>query len=550
MAERNLQAEMEEWKRQQRLKKEMAEFKASKAAATTVPQQAEKPLYRKALDAVKLGTVKGAVEDYRDLSEGIGVSALETYAGAKDLLGLGSDKDRATLKKWKQAAGRSGWGTAGEVVGDVAQYTVPGTAGLKAAGAVAKTLPLAAKALPLAADVGGSAAIGYTKLPEEGQTRTENALQEAGAAVGGAALGKTLKVLGAGTELHPAAERLREKGVKMSIGQAHPHLKRIEDMMEVMPGFARALKGMKRQADATWHRAALQEAAPLTAASVKELDPTRLQRFKVTASGHEGVQQLKKAYDEAYDEAYGKIGKLKLRQVGDILDAGNRGAPVLTKIQRAKIKRVRDDILHLWKNNKADSTRLISERIKNEMVGNQKNRTLDGVLDDMLQRLKAGLPEPNRVALQRVDADYGKYVAVREAAGSAAARRSSNVFHRAEGSFDPAGMFGLDELTAGSGRASNRYERGLGRAPMQDFITDSASTIGQEAGPTPLSWWRRMSDVMPTVGPQRTFGDIVVGNKPYQQVGRRLVRSTAAKKAKKYVSPARAGAALYDEDEE
>lgn len=539
MAERNLQAEMEEWQERQRLEKEMAEFRAS--------QQQEKPDSK-----FSLGSVKGAIEDWRDLSEGIGVSALETYYGAKDLLGLGNENDRAVLKRWKDAAGRSGWGTAGEVVGDVAQYAVPGSAGLKGAKALnaANKARLAAKALPTAADVAGSAAIAYTKLPEEGQTREENAAQEAGMALGGAALGKTLKVIGAGTDMHPAAERLRDKGVKMTIGQAHPHLKRLEDMMEVTPGAARAIKGMKRQANTTWHKAALQEAAPLTASTVKEMDPTKLTRFKVTEAGHEGVRQLKKAYDEAYDEAYGSISKLRLRHIGDILDAGNRGSDILTKTQRAKVKRLREDILHLWRNNKDGSAKLISERIKNEMMGTPKARNLDSVLDDMLSRLKAGLPEENQLALQRVDADYGKYVAVREAAGSATARKSANVFHRAEGEFDPAGMFGIEDLVGGSGRASNRYDRGLGNAPMQDFINDSMQTVGQEMGPTPLSWWRRMSDFFPTIGPQRTFGEVVAGNKAYQSTGRRLVRSRAAQEARKYASPARLSAALYDEDEE
>ena len=87
-------------------------------------RQQEKPAEEPNVFQKALGRVQ-------DFSEGIGVSGLETYYGAKDLLGLGSAKDKQTLEAWRRAAGESGWGTAGQITGDVAQYLLPaGISGL------------------------------------------------------------------------------------------------------------------------------------------------------------------------------------------------------------------------------------------------------------------------------------------------------------------------------------------------------------------------------------------------------------------------------------
>jgi hypothetical protein len=114
---------------------------------------------------------------YEDFAEGVVSSGMGTYYGIKDLTVGMDDEDKARLKDWKEDAAQSGWGTAGNVVGEVAQLALPGGAALKgakalnAAGKLAKT----AKALPLATDVLASSALGYVKPPEEGKTRGERA---------------------------------------------------------------------------------------------------------------------------------------------------------------------------------------------------------------------------------------------------------------------------------------------------------------------------------------------------------------------------------------
>ena len=70
---------------------------------------------------------------YEDFGEGLVTSGKETYYGIKDLtIGLGDD-DAADLKDWRDDAGESGWGTVGQVVGDIGQMVIPGAMGLKAA---------------------------------------------------------------------------------------------------------------------------------------------------------------------------------------------------------------------------------------------------------------------------------------------------------------------------------------------------------------------------------------------------------------------------------
>ena len=118
---------------------------------------------------------------FQDFGEGLGVSALSTWEGGKDLLsktGLvdaPDASDLARLQDWRDDAGQSGWGTAGEVVGDVAQILAGGGLG----GAALKGATMIPKALK------GAVAMDTAAAGLLGGTQTQGGVDERlGGAVG------------------------------------------------------------------------------------------------------------------------------------------------------------------------------------------------------------------------------------------------------------------------------------------------------------------------------------------------------------------------------
>lgn len=163
---------------------------------------------------------------------GVGGGLRRTYLGAKDLVGLGSPEEQQELKDWssnKEALG--GWGTAGEITGELAATAIPGM------GASAGAAKLLTKALPVATRLGsvggrtfnlgaaGRAAVeggvaGTIQAPAEGESRVGNAVQ-------GATLGAALPLtLAGGAKAVNVARRELSPGVKQSTIRGYNALER------------------------------------------------------------------------------------------------------------------------------------------------------------------------------------------------------------------------------------------------------------------------------------------------------------------------------------
>jgi hypothetical protein len=163
---------------------------------------------------------------------GIGGGLRRTYLGAKDLVGQGTPDEQQELKDWSNnKEGLGGWGTAGEVVGELAATALPGAGAANVAGKVLT------KALPVMKRVGqaggrtfnlgtvGTAAVeggvaGGVQAPGEGESRLGNAAQ-------GAALGSALPLALAGGA--PVANLVRREfglGAKQSTLRGHAALER------------------------------------------------------------------------------------------------------------------------------------------------------------------------------------------------------------------------------------------------------------------------------------------------------------------------------------
>lgn len=488
----------------------------------------EKELRLKQLRLQKLRAMKAAqpavhekLKDkwYEDLGQGIAEAGIGTYLGIKDLFGKASDAEKQSLEDLRSDARESGWGTAGRVVGEAAQLAVPGGAGLKAARALGGASKLA-KALPVATDIAASAAHGAVTLPQEGDSRTGNALASGGSAVGGAMLGKALTTLGKGMKLKPEAERMRDLGIEVTPGQSIPFFKRAEDIAEVSPFFARATKKMKKASQETAHRAALKQAAAPGAT--------------VSKAGHEGVAELKKGYEAAYASAWGPVDNLDSSAVPRTLTVGSYGAKRLGKKDTNTIRRVQDDIIKLVTGDPNVSGKQLDEAIRKSLMNTKKSRDLDEVLTEMRQTLRSGLPRESQAALSAIDAQYPKYLAVKEAA-------------RTMGALGEKGHFDAQDLMTGI-KAIGRGRESTGQAPLQAFADDVMATVGQRPGPQPLSWWRRMSDITPTIGPQKTMAKMITGQAKGQPTLRKALESEAARKLRYGITGARLGAALEEQE--
>jgi len=113
--------------------------------------------------------VKEKESKFEDFGEGIVASGLSTYYGLKDLVTDVTDEDRARLKDWRDDAGESWAGTAGQVVGELGQLAIPGGAAMKIGGGLSKAMKTIKGQSALAAGLGGA------QLPGEESSRLANA---------------------------------------------------------------------------------------------------------------------------------------------------------------------------------------------------------------------------------------------------------------------------------------------------------------------------------------------------------------------------------------
>jgi hypothetical protein len=517
MAERDLNAEMQEWQQSRNLKAEMEEWQSKKQPA---------PWYEQAYEGLK------------DLSEGLGVSGLKTYYGAKDLIGMGSPEDRQTLEAWKKAAGDSGMGAIGEIAGDVGQLVAPGMGGLRAAKALeaAGKATTASRALPVAADIAGGAAHGYVSLPGEGETRLGEAAEEAAWAGGGAAVGKVLKTALAGATGSEVAQRLRDQGAKLTIGQTIPAMQKIENLLSVVPFTARPLIRAREKSRKSLEKIAMQRAAPPTSETLTGLNPVARE---VSNVGQKGVDELYNAFQEAYGQVWGKMDDLNdfgLR-LNELL---KRQQGRLGKSDWRKVQNVLQDMNAKYQ--KGRSAQVLDTTIRDALpsASSAKNRDLRSALGEIRSELRASLPEESQIGLKRLDELWPNYKVLEGATGTPAARKKAR-------SAQP-GEIDVEELTTGITGATTKRQRGRGIGPMMDLEADWYAAKGTQPGILP-SWAMRaiqsplFSDF---TGLQGTLNRRIAGTGIGQKNMRDLIQQYQASALRDYISPARFGAALEE----
>ena len=463
---------------------------------------------------------------YEDLAEGVGVSALDTYYGVKDLVSEVDDEDRATLKDWKQDAAESGWGTAGQVAGEVAQFMIPGGALMKGAKLAnkARKIPLLTKALnaaggtALRAEVAGAGALGATQLPEEGESRLGNAAKEMGMAFVGGKAGEGLSKAVRGIKKSKAGQELLDQGVPLTPGQAAESkgVQGFESLMELTPGLARGTKKVQEKASRAWDLHVMNKAAP--------------DGVTITKSGTDGFGQLKQGVDDAYTAAWNTLEEVPSsvtdgmkNQIDDLLEKVDfADARVLNKVKK--------DIAKLADGPAGMQTKALDNTLRKEMADALDNHGLMGELQALKEMLRDGVPEVTRKALNKIDAKYPDYLAIRKATAKA----------RASG-----GEFNTKDLASAGGIVGGETRSALGTAPMLKQAVQGQATLGNSGRGELIGYLRRALNVLPTVLPLKTLGRGMLGQTGPQKVGQKVLDSGLSDYLRKYAGPAKLSAGYY-----
>jgi hypothetical protein len=510
------------------LEAELAELEA----ANPTPAPVAEPTELEALETELAGLEKSTKEKeawYEDFGEGLGVSGLEAWYGMKDLVGQMDEEDKATLKDWQEDAAESGWGTAGRVTGELAQFMIPGGVALKGLKGVSalKNASKLKKVMALMGTEGAVAgAVGGTRLPGEGETRLGNVAKEGALGAVGAGVaplvGRVLSKTVRGLKKSPQAEKLLSEGLDtMTPGQMakSPALAGLESAAEVTPFLAKGTKAAQKRSEIAWNLKIMNDALPEGAEIVTEI-------------GTKGAKQMQNVVKKAYQNAWQGSGKLSQKNLKGVVDDLFESAQTLGPDDAAVLKKLTKDLDDI--------------RVKGTNKGHQ-------VMDDMLRRrikaagsdkydltealvkardgLRRRMPRKTQEKLAKIDKKYPEYLTVRDAVGRAKQK---------------GGEFTPSELTTSESVIQKKLSE-IGEAATSEATELGRATLGRKTGGQPLEWFRRIAGVFPSPPGMETTGRTLMGQTGIQKKLLAMGQSERAQAIRELMSGGGAAAALFSE---
>lgn len=451
---------------------------------------------------------------YEDFAEGMGVSGLELWYGMKDLVGEMDDEDKATLMDWKKDAGESGWGTAGQVVGEIAQFIVPGGVALKGLKGASKLKGLAKAygATGIAVtEAGVGAGLGATRLPEAGETRGENAALEGALGLAGAGAGKLLEKGVRGLTKTRAAQQMLDEGIPLTPGQqaASPIVKSAEKFLDFVPTFSRAGVEGRQEALEGWNKRVLNKAAP--------------SGTEITEIGTAGGKQLETAVKKGYDDAWEGAGRLSQKTGQALLNRLQASLKKLGLDDSQTIENAMQDVEAMLTKRNPKTSQAMDDILRRAIKSASGKHELRVGLEKTRKSLRNRMPAKNRKALRAMDAKYPAYLTARKAIGKADTK---------------GGVFNPNQLT----RAVTTV--GKGKGEIGEGALQEASDIGREviganmAEPFPGAW-RSTVRGLPPMG-AKSLGNMVMGETGVQKgIAKNLLDNPRAAAIRRIASPAR-----------
>jgi hypothetical protein len=423
----------------------------------------------------------------QDFGEGVGLSGIKLFQGIKDLtVGL-DEEDVATMEDWKKDAGESGWGTAGEVVGELAQFAIPG-------GALLKGAKLASKAKKLTGiqkaglEAISAGAVGGLNLPDEGETRLGNIAKDViGSGVGSAAggiLGKAFSPIKKSKE----GKAIMDKGGYLTPGQAaeNPVWSSLESMMSIIPGLAKGTKAAKEKGINSWLLQTAKEAS--------------IAPDEITKVGVGGYKQLRKQYDDLYSDVWNNVFPIKKSNVNDILQDVGKIVNLVPPDQKYMLKRFGKGMREMTIGKPhPEKFRSMDKSLSKVMDNAKGDADLWNDLNAIREKLRSNLPRDSRTDLAYLTKKYPDKLTVRDATASALGEG---------GKFTPNQAFS-------SSRSIGRAEKAASaETPLFDIINRGKKTVGRRGDPLPLSRWFRIAPGVPSIpGLESLGGRLMKGTK-------------------------------------
>jgi hypothetical protein len=401
---------------------------------------------------------------YEDLGEGLVVSGLETYQGIKDLVSELDEDDRATMADWRQDASESGWGTAGQVVGDIGQMVVPGGAalrGLKAAGKIKDIT----QGMRLGADIAGGTALGFIQSPTEGESRLSGAAEGLIGGAAGGLLGKALSKLGRGISRTDDAQRLMDEGIELTPGQASESTvwRGLENVMSFTPTLGKGVNELRDTALAQWNLKILNEALPPGAKKLETI-------------GYEANEQIADAFKTAYSNAWNKAKRPSGKQLFDIVRSAGLESRRLDEPSRTVVRRLMEDITQLSNDYTPERMRALDNSVRKAINNANSKANPNPYLSDALKGIKDKLREATsqeaRDELALIDQQYRKFLTARKAS-------TSDFSEGAGGTFTPQDLM---KATKRIGGESTVFVKG---GPLQESAEQGLVTLGRKE-PKPI----------------------------------------------------------------
>lgn len=264
-----------------------------------------------------------------------------------------------------------GWGTAGDIAGEVALTAAPANRLMQGYQAGARILPRAVSALrnPVAAAMTGGT-IGSITNPDD---RTGGAVGGAiGGAVGDVAGRALTKTLGGvmSNRVTPDARQLMDDGVFVPMWKATDSnlVRGAAERAKVLPVFGDIARGQERAAFESFNRNMAGKATPPMPVLDDAGRVLRWENSPVKKSGSDAINALRGRFDDAYDALYKGRGipvdDIYGKQTAELLDATRAYYPRIADDVGSAFKQV-DDILRKGTESTTTNSPILNQAGKN-----------------------------------------------------------------------------------------------------------------------------------------------------------------------------------------
>lgn len=475
---------------------------------------------------------------YEDFGEGVVASGMDTYYGVKDLVTDLDDEDRARLKDWKDDAGESGYGTAGQVVGEIGQLLAPAGVALKGARGASAALKLAktskrARALALAAE---SAAIGggeATQLPEEGETRLANGVWGGATALGGgAAFGVGKKAL-KGLTKTKAGKKLIDEGVRLTPGMAAKTMAAggLEGIGGYIPVLGRSIQKLRDRATDDYSKAVMNKVSKKMGFAQKDMSDNSMKNLRTLIQG-------------GYRKAWGSAKPITSDTIAKIKGVLDKNSANLAGKEKRALKAVMADMVDVVASGKQTPEALSAlDKGLNALNAGKKKHVFRKVLKEAQNvfRKEAGVETSKR--LKYMDDVYPEYLTIRNARRKAVASPG--------GDAKPASI--PDKLMSAANKVGAKGEKlAFGEAPLQGMAQAGRDTLNKGTIDLLPQVKVALGQRTPSFGLEHVMaptGRALMGDTAVQKAGRRYINPVADALRKKGLSPASVTHAYTDNKE-